>query len=112
MKEKFANVSAEIHHFERWINETNPVVLRETFKELLEQAGFTIVNFTEHHFPVRGYTCVWLLAESHLAIHTFPADGKSFVQLSSCNKSKREAFEEMLNEHQAVDHLLFSNENT
>ncbi len=98
MKEEFEEVPANIHHFERWVSETEATSLKAAFSEILEQAGFSVVGFTEHHFPVRGYTCVWLLAESHLAVHTFPADQKTFVQLSSCNEIKAAAFARILTE--------------
>lgn len=93
---KFAEVAAEIHHVERWISVTDPTVLKSTLGGFLRHSGFDIVAFTEHFFPVQGYTCVWLLAESHFAVHTFPSDQKTFIQLSSCNKNKAATFEKLL----------------
>lgn len=51
---------------------------------MLATSGHTILNFVEHHFEPQGYTALWLLGESHLAIHTFPEHGRSYVELSSC----------------------------
>nr|DAO98746.1 MAG TPA: S-adenosylmethionine decarboxylase [Caudoviricetes sp.] len=28
---------------------------------------------------------MWLLTESHFAVHTFPEFGKTYIELSSCN---------------------------
>jgi S-adenosylmethionine decarboxylase len=66
-----------------------------TYEKQLKEAGFTILLFNEHHFPEQGYTCFWLLGESHLAIHTFPESGKSYIELSSCNKEKLEKFKKL-----------------
>ena len=96
MKEKYVALKAEMFHFEKWIAMTNPEILKATFRNLLKDSGFTIVNFTEHFFPVQGYTCVWVLAESHLAIHTFPQKYKSYIQISSCNKEKLESFKKLI----------------
>lgn len=52
---------------------------------MLLGAGFTILNFVEHHFQPQGYTALWLLAESHCALHTFPEEERSYIELSSCN---------------------------
>lgn len=60
--------------------------------QLLIKAGFIILNRMEHHFMPQGYTAIWLLAESHLAVHTFPESGKTYVELSSCNQPKNKAF--------------------
>lgn len=35
-------------------------------------------------FDPFGYTCLILLSESHLAIHTFPERGKAYIELTSC----------------------------
>lgn len=80
-------------HFEDWISNTDSKYLKQTFESLLHEIDFKIISFTDHNFPVEGYTCVWLLAESHLAIHTFPKDNVSFIQLSSCNLKKKNQFE-------------------
>lgn len=50
----------------------------------------------EQHFPNGGYTALWLLAESHLAVHTFPESKATYLELSGCNESKTEAFKAAL----------------
>ncbi|MBU3012955.1 S-adenosylmethionine decarboxylase [Polaribacter vadi] len=96
MKEKYVSLKAEMFHFEKWISITNPETLKSNFNDFLVNSGFTIVNFTEHYFPIKGYTCVWVLAESHLAIHTFPQKNTSYIQISSCNLEKLEHFKTVL----------------
>ena len=96
-KKNYVDLDANMYHFDNWITIIDPDKLKSTFKILLETADFRIVNFTEYHFPVQGYTCIWLLAESHLALHTFPSKGKSYLQISSCNKEKLDNFIYSLN---------------
>ncbi len=94
MKVEEKIVLANIYNHQEWVLETTPEILKEVYEKRLIEAGFTIVKFDEYHFPVKGYTCFWLLAESHLAIHTFPESKKSYIELSSCNESKLEKFKE------------------
>ncbi len=81
-----------IYNFRDWIEETAPATLVPKLKNLLDLSGYTVVNFTEHHFQPQGYTCIWLLAESHLALHTFPEKGQSYVELSGCRKEMNTIF--------------------
>ncbi len=89
-------LDAKIHNLKFWIAESNPQFLREQFQAYLKQVDFTILNCVEHHFPIQGYTVFWLLAESHLAIHTFPDKQKAYVELSSCNREKAHLFQQQL----------------
>lgn len=90
---KYKQTKAEIFNQTWWIKQTEPEACKQIFDGLLKSSGFTVLNFMEHHFDKQGYTCLWLLAESHLAVHTFPEEGKCYVELSSCNKEKLEQFE-------------------
>jgi S-adenosylmethionine/arginine decarboxylase-like enzyme len=42
-------------------------------------------NLGGYHFEPQGYTALWLLTESHFAIHMFPEFGKSYIEIASCN---------------------------
>ena len=93
MKELIAKkLEARVFSLKGWINNTQPDSLVAFFQSELDTASFHILNFTEHSFPENGFTAVWLLAESHLAIHSFTDSGWSFFELTSCNKSKSEIF--------------------
>jgi S-adenosylmethionine/arginine decarboxylase-like enzyme len=85
-------MTGTIYHHAYWIAETQPKGLRNHYAAALAHAGFKVVGFTDHHFEPVGYTAVWLLAESHLALHTFPEEGRTYVELTSCNQSKLDAF--------------------
>ena len=78
-------MQAKIWNNSAWIQETNPTEIRKKYDALLKQAGFNILCFTDHHFTPQGYTALWLLTESHFAVHTFPEFGRSYIELSSCN---------------------------
>lgn len=81
---------AKIWNYKAWITETDPKKLQEAFDKILKDAGFTILSETEHYFTPQGYTKLYLLCESHFAIHTFPEFGKAYIELSSCNKEMYE----------------------
>lgn len=78
-------MKAKIDNYTTWIEGSDGQDLKEQIESLLTKSGFTILNFMEHHFDPQGYTAVWLLAESHCALHTFPEENKSYIELSSCN---------------------------
>lgn len=77
-------MKAKIWNNNFWIEQTDPTILVEAFNDVLKRSGFTVLKFTEHHFEPYGYTALWLLGESHFAVHTFPEEGKTYCELSSC----------------------------
>ena len=78
-------MQAKIWNHSDWIQETDPTKIRDKYDGLLKEAGFNILCFTDHHFSPQGYTALWLLAESHFAVHTFPEFSRTYIELSSCN---------------------------
>ncbi|MEM6261094.1 MAG: S-adenosylmethionine decarboxylase [Bacteroidota bacterium] len=98
-------MEAAIYNFRLWVECTQPTVLRERLGELLEASGFTILQKIDHHFSPQGYTSLWLLAESHLALHTFPEAGKSYLELSSCNEEMLENFRNKIEEDPVLNEL-------
>ena len=85
-------VAPEIVNLKGWITLIDEEQLKTIFESVLIQAEFTILNFHSHSFPENGYTAFWLLAESHLAIHTFTENQVSYIELSSCNYKKTNIF--------------------
>lgn len=71
-------------NYQNWVDETNPFELRRKYDSQLKESGFGVLSFMEYNFEPEGYTAIWLLSESHFAIHTFPEEGKSYIELSSC----------------------------
>ena len=67
-----------------WVQDCEPLRLDTYYTAALEAVGFTVLGKVEHFFNPHGWTCLYLLSESHLAIHTFPEECKAYVELSSC----------------------------
>lgn len=88
-------MQAKIWNYSEWIAETNPQKIKTLFDNLLLRSGFNVIDCSEHHFNPQGYTALWLLSESHFAVHTFPEFGKSYIELSSCNLEYYQRFIEM-----------------
>lgn len=85
-------MTAQIWNDRGWTTETDKDVLKNKYTEILKKSGFHILDFSEYVFNPQGYTAIWLLSESHFAIHTFPEFGKSYYEISSCNKEYFKTF--------------------
>ncbi len=96
-------MKAQIDNYQAWIQEIQPEVLKHLFEKMLLESGFGILNFMEHQFQPIGWTGIWLLAESHLAIHTFPEEHKTYVELSSCNREMYVTFKQLIEIHESND---------
>src|SRR5437764_11808574 len=59
--------------------------LRTLCLQAAESSGMTIVGDSFHQFEPAGVTGTVLLAESHLAIHTWPENGFASVDVFVCN---------------------------
>ena len=58
--------------------------IRELMLEAASRTGATVVGDIFHHFSPQGVTGVVVIAESHLAIHTWPEFGYASVDLFTC----------------------------
>ena len=79
-------MKAQMYNYSSWIDETNPSILFDLIMQKLNDAGFGVENVNEKHFKPQGYTALFLLSESHFAIHTFPEENTTYIELSSCIK--------------------------
>ena len=86
-----------MYNFTEWVEETNPGYLKNHYRRLLNKSGFTVLKTTDKHFVPFGYTLLFLLGESHLAIHTFPEENKSYIELTSCVLEPFNKFKELNN---------------
>jgi S-adenosylmethionine decarboxylase proenzyme len=64
---------------------THAKALKERCLAAVERAGLTIVGDRFHQFEPQGVTGAVILAESHLAIHTWPEKGSVTVDVYVCN---------------------------
>jgi S-adenosylmethionine decarboxylase len=92
-------VEAKIDNYTGWIKGSDAKTLKTEIEEILLSSKFTILNFMEHHFQPQGYTALWLLGESHCALHTFPEEDKTYIELSSCNTQMYVDFIRIFNQH-------------
>ena len=87
-------MKAVMYNYNTWIKYQNEQKLKVDLEEILIKSKFTIIDKIEHFFPNQGYTGLWLLAESHFAIHTFPEEDKVYIEISSCVKEYFDSFVE------------------
>ena len=97
-------MEAKIYNKRWWLTTCQHEQLVELLQANLQRSGFTLLNFVEHKFQPQGYTCLWLLGESHAALHTFPEENKSYVELSSCAETLLVNFEEQLQSDAEINH--------
>ena len=77
-------MQAKIFNRQWWLSCEDSELLTQVVAKNLATSGFQVLNFIDHQFQPQGYTCLWLLAESHAAIHSFPEQGRCYLELSSC----------------------------
>lgn len=87
-----------MYNYNEWIvyDITKEDEIIENLEKLLVESGFKIVKKIEHHFEIQGYTALWLLSESHFAVHTFPEEQKMYIEISSCVKEYYDKFVKQL----------------
>lgn len=73
-----------MYSFSAWVDNIEPTFFKNKIRQFLIDCGFWICSFSEKHFSPFGYSCVYTLSESHLAVHTFPEEWTAYVELSSC----------------------------
>ena len=62
----------------------NPDIVTQALEKACEVAGATIISRTGYNFSPYGVTAVIVIAESHLAVHTWPEYGYAAVDLFTC----------------------------
>ena len=92
-------MKAQMFKLSGWVQSTDERYLTYRYMELLKQAGFNVLGRIDHQFAPFGYTILFLLGESHFAIHTFPEENKTYIELTSCVKSYFNAFIKLAKEN-------------
>ena len=62
----------------------NSSVLEDALLGALNEDKFTILEKASHKFSPKGFTLMFLLAESHVSIHTYPEHNSLYFGLYSC----------------------------
>ncbi len=64
----------------------DPELIRKALTEATHVGGATLINLTVHQFSPHGVTATATLAESHIALHTWPEYGYFAADLFFCGK--------------------------
>lgn len=65
-------------------------VLKKEAEKIIKKSGFEIVDFCSHKFGGGGgISLVFLVSESHVAIHTWPENSSLNLDIFFCNYSKK-----------------------
>jgi S-adenosylmethionine decarboxylase len=76
------------------------IKFEEYIKEVLESNSITLINSITNDFGSPGaFTSLYLLAESHLSIHTWPEHGYVALDLFTCGQANTERAVEQLIEY-------------
>ncbi len=59
--------------------------LEQGLREAVEAIDGTLLDVRVVSFPVHGVTGVAIIAESHIAVHTWPEHGYAAVDIFTCN---------------------------
>ena len=62
-----------------------PDALEQGLREAVDAIDGTLMDVRVHTFPVHGVTGVAVIAESHIAVHTWPEYGYAAVDIFTCN---------------------------
>ncbi len=63
----------------------------------IQLSNATVLRETKHQFDGGGFTAIFLLAESHASIHTYPEHNACFVDFFTCgDNTQPETFDECL----------------
>ena len=64
----------------------SPKFYTKIIYKIAKKAKVQVLNIAEYNFKPQGYTCVALLAESHISFHTFPENGIISFDFFTCGK--------------------------
>ena len=66
--------------------EYSPDFYSKVIYKIAKKTKVEVLNIAEHKFKPQGFTCVALLAESHMSFHTFPEKGIISFDFFTCAK--------------------------
>ena len=64
----------------------SPDFYNKVIYKIAKKAKIEVLNISEKVFKPQGYTCLALLAESHMSFHTFPEKGIISFDFFTCGK--------------------------
>ena len=66
---------------------SDPSLVRRVALEAAEIGNATLIKEVTHEFSPHGLSCVLVIAESHIALHTWPEHGYVAVDIFTCDLS-------------------------
>lgn len=60
--------------------------LKPIVEEVIKESRLNTISYKYHQFEPHGVTCVYLLRESHLALHTWPEVGYVAIDIFTCDR--------------------------
>jgi len=63
-------------------------ILKREAGDIIKKSGFKIVGHCSHKFGDGGVSLVFLVSESHVAIHTWPENNSVNIDIFFCNYTK------------------------
>jgi S-adenosylmethionine decarboxylase len=66
-------------------NLNSPACLEQGLRDAVEAIDGTLLDLRVVTFPVHGVTGMAIIAESHIAVHTWPEYGYAAVDIFTCN---------------------------
>ncbi len=70
----------------------------ETLSRIAERCRMNVIKTLSHKFEPHGVTAVSLIAESHIAVHTWPELGYMSVLIHTCGETDPEESIDILKE--------------
>jgi S-adenosylmethionine decarboxylase len=60
------------------------VEMEKVFINALSFSNMNVIDKLLHKFEPQGETCIWLLEESHMAVHTYPEKKYFAIDIFTC----------------------------
>ena len=79
---------------------------RNMLDELCQRYNFTVLHRVFHFFEPHGMTCVYVLSESHLSVHTWPEDDFVSIDLFCCRDLGQDVVHDILDYFQEKSGLV------
>lgn len=82
----------------------DPEFVQKALEEAVERSGATLINVCVHQFSPFGVTATATLAESHMAIHTWPEHGYLGADVFFCGEGQpKQALEFLVERFEAKE---------
>jgi len=87
-----------INHYSALITIDNLDNLEKCINTFINRLDLHVVKRVNHLFKPVGETIIYILSESHLAIHTWPEKNMIHIDLVSCSGISKEKFDTSLDQ--------------